>query len=299
MPDSALFAVDWGTSSFRAYRLDADGAVIEQRQAPLGILKVANGDFAGTLQGEIGGWLAQSEAPVLMSGMIGSRQGWSEAPYAPCPAGLADLARHLHPVDVTPGRRGWIVPGLVHRGASGPPDVMRGEETQIMGVLGAIGAGRHLICLPGTHSKWVDLVDGRVAGFTTHMTGEVFGMLRQHSILGRLMDGDAVDLDGFDRGLDRARDGGGVLHHLFGVRTHGLFGEIAASALPGYLSGLLIGHELANAGDGKSEVLILGTAELARLYQHALARFGRPSRLLDPDAAHRGLFALLPHLPKD
>jgi 2-dehydro-3-deoxygalactonokinase len=299
MPNrTALIAIDWGTSSFRAYRLDAAGATIEQRSAPLGILKVTDGDFSGALKGQIGDWLAGTAAPVLMAGMIGSRQGWSEAPYAACPAGLADLTAHLHPVSID-GRRAWIVPGLVHRPQAGPPDVMRGEETQIFGVLDALGPGSHRLCLPGTHSKWVDIADGRILAFSTHMTGEAFAVLRGHSILGRLMVEADAELAWFDRGVARARDGGGLLHHLFGVRTLGLFGDVPPAGLPHYLSGILIGHELAAAAIESGPIHLLGAAELVALYQRALGLYGRPARLLDPDAIRRGLFALLPHLPRD
>ncbi len=237
-----MIAVDWGTSSFRAYRLGSDGEVQEKREAPLGILQLKGAHFAGALESQVGDWEAAGEATILMSGMIGSRQGWAEAPYVECPAGAADLAKRLHPVEWR-GKTLWIVPGLVDR-TRGVPDVMRGEETQLIGVLPALGSGRHTICLPGTHSKWVRIEAGRIAGFRTHMTGEVFAVLRQHSILGRLMS-DGPDDDGaFEAGLARATEAGGLLHHLFGTRTRGLFDELAATSLSSYLSGIVIGHEL-------------------------------------------------------
>ncbi|MSP88847.1 MAG: 2-dehydro-3-deoxygalactonokinase [Alphaproteobacteria bacterium] len=295
---TALIAVDWGTSSFRAYRLDGAGATIEQRGAPLGILKVEGGDFAGAFKAQIGDWLAVTAAPVLMAGMIGSRQGWSEAPYASCPAGPTDLAARLHPLMVD-GRRCWIVPGLVYRAADGPPDVMRGEESQILGVIGRLGPGRHRLCLPGTHSKWVDVADGRIVSFATYMTGETFAVLRAHSILGRLMADGGDDLAWFDRGIRRAREGGSLLHHLFGVRTLGLFGDVPPEGQPHYLSGVLIGHELAAVSPGSGPVYLLGAPALAALYRRALELLGCEARLLDPDAIRSGLFALLPHLPRD
>ena len=299
MTDStALIAVDWGTSSFRAYRLDRAGATLDQRTAPLGILKVEGGDFAGAFKAQTGDWLIGTQAPVLMAGMIGSRQGWSEAPYASCPAGPADLAARLHPLTVD-GRRCWIVPGLVYRAPDGPPDVMRGEESQIFGVLDRLGPGRHRLCLPGTHSKWVDIADGRIHGFATYMTGETFAVLRGHSILGRLMADGGGDLAWFDLGVARAREAGGLLHHLFGVRTLGLFGDVPPEGQPNYLSGILIGHELAAVAPGRGPVHLLGAPVLASLYRRALELFDCEACPLDPDAIRSGLFALLPHLPKD
>lgn len=285
-----MIAVDWGTSSLRAHRLGPDGKVLEKREAPLGILQIQGGDFAAALESQAGDWEAAGETTILMSGMIGSRQGWSEASYVECPAGAADLARRLHPV-AWRGETLRIVPGLVDR-SGGVPDVMRGEETQLVGALPALGPGRHTICLPGTHSKWVRVEDGRIAGFRTHMTGEVFAVLKQHSILGRLMSEGPDDDAAFGAGVDRAREAGGLLHHLFGARTRGLFDELPAASLSSYLSGLLIGHELAAEDARAATVHVLGAPHLARRYLQALERLGRSAAALDPDAAAAGLFRI-------
>jgi 2-dehydro-3-deoxygalactonokinase len=290
-----MLAIDWGTSSFRAYRV-VEGVVREKRAAPLGILQVAGGDFAGALEGQVGDWLAAGERPVAMSGMIGSRQGWVEAPYVECPAGADDLAARLCPVRWAE-REAWIVPGLVDH-SGGVPDVMRGEETQLIGALGELGPGSHLVCLPGTHSKWARIADGRIAGFRTHMTGEVFGVLKAHSILGRLMAEGGEDEGAFDEGLARARETGGLLHHLFGARTRGLLGGLPAAALSSYLSGLLIGHELAAEADGAQAVHLIGAPRLTGLYARALGRLGKIAHVLDPDAAVAGLVALTRDLPR-
>lgn len=284
-----MIAVDWGTSSFRAYRLGPDGKMQEKREAPLGILQLKGAHFAGALDSQVGDWEAAGETTILMSGMIGSRQGWSEAPYVECPAGAAELAGRLHPVEWR-GKKLWIVPGLVDR-SGGVPDVMRGEETQLLGVLPMLGAGPHTICLPGTHSKWVRIEDGRIAGFRTHMTGEVFAVLKQHSILGRLMTEGADDEAAFNAGVTRAGEPGGLLHHLFGTRTRGLFDELPSASLASYLSGLLIGHELAAEG-GSGTVQVLGSPHLARRYGQALQHLGRSAVVLDPDAAVAGLFQI-------
>ena len=273
-----MIAVDWGTSSLRCYRLDARGEIVESRSSGDGILNVAAGQFPRVLEEQIAGW---KETPIVMSGMVGSRQGWKEAPYVKCPAGFDEIAAQL--VEVRQGT--WIVPGLSCRDTAGVPDVMRGEETQILGC-GAEGT----ICLPGTHSKWAEVENGRIERFSTFMTGEVYAVLRQHSILGRMMEEGKPDAGAFADGVKRSGDGGGMLHHLFGVRTRGLMGELAAAASASYLSGILIGHEL--RAQGAREFSVLGTVELALLYQRAAALLGMKARLLDPEAGVRALARL-------
>ena len=271
-----MIAVDWGTSSFRAYRLDAAGGIIETRSAPLGIRSVGAGRFAQTLDEQLAGW---DERPIVMSGMVGSRQGWVEAPYVPCPAGLEEIRAAMREVS----KGVWIVPGVSCR--DGVPDVMRGEEVQLL------GAGRDgLICLPGTHSKWVVMEDGRIQRFWTYMTGEVYAVLKQHSILGRMMEEGAPDPAAFADGVARSGQGRGLLHHLFGVRTRGLMGELGPVAAASYLSGILIGHELRSV-EAKT-VHVLGTAELARLYLAAAGQLGIRAQALDPQSGVRALFRL-------
>jgi 2-dehydro-3-deoxygalactonokinase len=294
-----MIAIDWGTSSFRAYRVTAGGAVLDKRSAPLGIMQIEGRRFAEALDSQIGDWLAAGEGPVLMSGMIGSRQGWQEAPYVACPAGPEDIARRLIEVGWGSGRRAWIAPGLSSRDTAGVPDVMRGEETQILGVLDRLPESAW-VCLPGTHSKWVEVREHRIARFTTHMTGEVFAVMKAHSILGRLFAGSATDLTGFDAGVQRARDPGGLLHHLFGVRARGLFGELADVSAASYLSGLLIGHELLSiSGAHAAQVYLLGSPELTQLYQRALEQLDRSSVTLDADAVVGGLSRLAQDLPEE
>ena len=293
-----MILIDWGTSGFRAYRVTADGRVTERREAALGILAVPDGDFAAACMQQVGDWLRAGEHPLLMSGMIGSRQGWRETPYADCPAGVAELAAGLVSVDLRTGARGWIVPGLSCRDDGGIADVMRGEETQILGVLDRLGAGAQTVCLPGTHSKWVRVEAGRIRGFRTYMTGEVYAVLRGHSILGRMMQGDATDGAHFEAGVQRAREAGGLLHHLFGVRASGLFGELAAADAAAYLSGILIGHELRAAAPARGQVHLLGAPALSALYQRALGCLGVQAQLLDSDAAVRGLIRLAADIPE-
>jgi 2-dehydro-3-deoxygalactonokinase len=276
-----VIAVDWGTSSLRCYRLDADGKFLESRSSNDGILNVAPGGFPQALEAQIRGW---DETPIVMSGMVGSRQGWAEAAYVPCPAGFEEIAAKL--LEVRWGvRRAWIVPGLSCSDSAGVPDVMRGEETQILGC-GVEGT----LCLPGTHSKWVEVEGGRIERFSTFMTGEVYAVLKQHSILGRMMEAGTPDTGAFADGVRRSGETGGLLHHLFGVRTRGLMGGLAPAASASYLSGILIGHEL-RSQDAR-QFSLLGAPELVALYQQAAAALGMQARILDATAAVHALSRL-------
>jgi 2-dehydro-3-deoxygalactonokinase len=299
-----MIGIDWGTSSFRAYRMDdRSGAVLERIETGQGILEVPPGGFAEALAAAIGPWLATepADAPVLLCGMVGSRQGWQEAPYLACPAGPAEIARALTLLPFAGARRCLLVPGLSTRDATGVPDVMRGEETKLIGLLEEVGEGEALACLPGTHSKWARVGGGRILGFATHMTGEVRATLLEHSILGRLAApggggaGEGGD-DAFRRGLRRAREGGGLLHHLFGTRALGLMGDLAPEETEPYLSGLLIGHEIAAAvaaGGGAADPVHLAGADiLCRRYAIALEEAGLACRRHEADLAARGLARL-------
>jgi 2-dehydro-3-deoxygalactonokinase len=288
-----VIAIDWGTSSLRAWRLDGpSGRILEQRRTALGIL-ACDGRFEAVLAQQIDGW---DDPKLLLAGMIGSRQGWREAPYVDCPATPAAIAAAVMPISAAslPGRQVAIVPGLQTRDADGVADVMRGEETQLCGLIGDLGPGVHTLCLPGTHSKWVRVVDGRIEAFRTAMTGEVYHVLRSHSILGRLMtEADAAfDPAAFDRGLSRAERPGGLLHHAFGVRTEGLFGALAPNQLPDYLSGILIGHELRELAPAGGGVHLIGQDALLARYGHALRARGCEPVPHGEDLAAQGLWRL-------
>ncbi|MBO9882107.1 2-dehydro-3-deoxygalactonokinase [Xanthomonas sp. D-109] len=290
-----MIVVDWGTSSLRGYRLDADGGILDLRRSDQGIA-ACQGRFAATLAALIDGW----DGDVVLCGMIGSRNGWIELPYAPCPADAAALAAAMQPLQdpALPGRTLWFVPGVASD-ADAVPDVMRGEETQLIGLLALLEqepptAEIHHVCLPGTHSKWVTLQDGRIASLATMMTGELYALLRTHSLLARLMDADdgVFDAAAFDAGVQRSGDPGGVLHHLFGVRSLGLFERLSAAAAPSYLSGLLIGHELRAHPVLPPVVHLVGGSGLLARYAHALATLGSRVRTHPEDLAARGLYRL-------
>ena len=285
-----LIAVDWGTSSLRGARLDEAGRVLEEKSAPLGILNVPNGDFAGVFTSLFSDWMKPAGSVCLISGMAGSRQGWVEAPYVACPAGPEELERHLHWIE--PGRIA-LVPGLsVEQGDV--PDVMRGEEVQIFGALRLAGVTEGLFVLPGTHSKWATVRDGQVTGFRTYMTGEVYGLLGQHSILARTLDAEApLDEAMFRRGVTRAGEGEGLLHNAFGVRALALFDRLSPAQSASYLSGVLIGEELrAQQLPAGRPVVVIGAPALTARYALALGHKGVTVRSFGAEATWAGLRAL-------
>lgn len=294
-----MIAVDWGTSSFRAYRLDGTGAVREQRSAAAGLLS-CQGQFGAVLAQQLEGW---DDPLVLMAGMVGSRSGWREVPYVACPAGQDEIAAGLCELDAAalPGKRVFIVPGVSqHAADDDAPDVMRGEETQLLGLLDRLpGAGPHTVCLPGTHSKWVQVHERRIVGLRTAMTGELYALLRRHSLLAALMppltppaaDADADDPDAFAQGVAASAAEGGLAHQLFGVRTRGLFGTLGPAQAPSYLSGLLIGHELRALRPAScTEVHLVGGAALRPRYERALRALGAVAQAHGEDLSAAGLF---------
>ena len=273
-----LIGGDWGSSNLRLFRFGENGSVLETRESASGVLAVADGAFEATLAGHIGDWLQAAPARIVLGGMIGSRQGWQEAPYAECPAdanAIAMLAQHVRSMlgDVR------ILPGARIDRADGCIDVMRGEETQAFGALSRIepaSAGARLVIMPGTHSKWVHVDEGRIVDFTTYMTGELYAVLKTHSILGRLMHGDAADPHAFATGVQRTLADPALSKWLFSTRSEGLFGRIAPSALASYLSGLLIGAEVGSASRNTPvrAATVIATPDLARNYRIALELAG-------------------------
>jgi len=295
--EPALIGVDWGTSSCRAYLISRGGQVLEKTIDGPGVLQVAKGAFAKTLADMINGW-RQPGLPVVLSGMIGSRQGWIEAPYVHVPARFDQIVAGMvrHPEDPAI----HLIPGLAQDLPDQAPDVMRGEETQILGALDD-ATGRQLLIMPGTHSKWVLIEEGAIVWFATYMTGELFAVLKDHSILGRLMgasDGEEHQST-FIRGLDANRNlPGGLLQQLFSVRTLGLFERLSEAETPAYLSGLLIGHEIEEAlthlgapTDGMS-VAVVGASSLAKRYVGALVHAGLKPFSTGDDVAARGHYHL-------
>jgi 2-dehydro-3-deoxygalactonokinase len=286
-----LIAVDWGTSNFRAFRVSAEGHVFARCSSPQGILRVTEGDFAEALRAEVSVWLAAGEKHILLCGMIGSRQGWVEVEYLPCPVGIEELADAVVPVPFS-GAKVRLVPGVIGPDAAGVPELMRGEETAAVGMLDAC-AGGGLVCFPGTHSKWIQLSDRKIVSFTTCMTGELYGALRKCTILERTMTSNAaIDKTAFHDGVKRSADLGGLLHHLFGVRTLALMRQMKEDVSASYLSGLLIGHEVRATMPRGSHVHLVGAAHLCNLYAQVIEACGGRATAEDEDAAALGLAAI-------
>jgi 2-dehydro-3-deoxygalactonokinase len=294
-----LIVLDWGTTSLRAYLLGGDGQILERRAEPLGILHVPHRDFVAAFDRVTADWRrAHPGISALACGMIGSAQGWRETPYVPVPAGAAEVAHAL--VDA-PAAGLRIVPGVAQRGAH--PDVMRGEESQVIGALARHSdlARRSLIVLPGTHSKWVRVVAGRIDAFTTYVTGELYALLRERSTLGRLAlerpdASHAERAAAFADGVRHARDAGGLAPLLFGVRARALVGDLPAGASLDYLSGLLLGDEVRSglAAAGPPDALA-GDPTLCSRYADALTHFGVAGVPVLGDPAPVGLWTIAEH----
>ncbi len=287
MTHKSFIALDWGTTSFRAYLIGADGSVKNQFASPEGILAVKDQGFEAVLESHIGSW--DKTLPVVASGMITSRQGWIELPYAECPAGLLDLASHLKVHQTTSGRTIHFITGMHHKSTSIGHDVMRGEETQ---VFGSLESGALHFVAPGTHSKWIDVAKHKIIGFSSYMTGEVFALLRNHSILGRLMTSDVADEPAFLKGVDKALvDPAGFLHSIFSVRTLGLFNDMHPEHLASYLSGIVIGTEVAHAtvnNDRAAKYVVLASAGIGARYVQAMTHAGLNAVMGDPLAVIKG-----------
>jgi 2-dehydro-3-deoxygalactonokinase len=273
---SGLIGLDWGTTSLRAYWLSDAGKIRETRVRPWGIRHLPSGGFDAALNDIIEGW---PKLPHLACGMVGSRNGWLEVPYLDLPADTSQLGSAIRSVRANDGLDVHIVPGL--RNPHGP-DVMRGEETQLLGALALQPAlaPHSTWILPGTHSKWANVRDGAVLDFCTLMTGELFALLRQHSILCAGLGDAVVDPDAFARGVIAARDSGaaGALSRLFSTRALMLDGELAPAAVPEYLSGLLIGEELrsslaTNRFRSETPYQLIGDAALCARYRLAASHF--------------------------
>lgn len=308
---AALIALDWGTTSLRAYLFDAAGNVLATRMSTAGIMNLPvpaeEGGFDAAFDEACGVWLADApHLPVVAAGMVGSAQGWVQAPYVETPASADALVAGIVRVRTASGIELAVVPGVLEPGAL--PNVMRGEETQVFGALGEatasadVQAQTALIGLPGTHAKWVVVEGARIARFYTFMTGEVYAALTAHTILGRTMKRPAEpDTSAFVRGVTVAREHGcaGLLATAFSARTLGLTGQLAADEQPDYLSGVVIGHELLGleASLARRDVSLaacapqlIGTDALCERYRLALEQFGCTGARFVQQATERGLW---------
>lgn len=293
---AALIGLDWGTTRLRAYLYGDDGAVLDSRSRPHGIRALPEGGYDAALAGITQDW---PHCPRLACGMVGARGGWHEMPYLDLPADVHGVAAALEQVVAADGAPVHLVPGLRNPAR---PDVMRGEETQILGALASTStlAAHATLVLPGTHCKWVAIEDGRVTDFRTAMTGELFSLLLRHSILGAGLDPDAAPGTArFADGVHAARGSGpaGALSRLFSARALMLDGTLAAGDVPAWLSGLLIGEEIRGivaegAFDLSTPPRLVGDATLCARYREALATFSIDATTEDEDTAAYGLWCI-------
>ena len=273
----SCIATDWGTTNRRAWALGPGGEVLARRSDGNGLLGVEDRRFADSFLTFCGEWLDGSRrVPVIMGGMVGSKLGWKEAPYLQAPIALSRLGEGLCSVGEVGNAAIWIVPGVARDDAT-QPEVMRGEDCEILGALQSTGADSGIFLLPGTHTKWAVVEGGRLVDFRTYMTGELFGLLRKSGTLSQLMEGDSLDMAAFHKGVARAAspESGHLLHSLFSVRSLGLFERLPRTSLAGYMSGILIGSELRDAalwlkGRGAGlAVTGIGASSLLQAYRDA------------------------------
>jgi 2-dehydro-3-deoxygalactonokinase len=271
-----FIAVDWGTTNRRAYLLDSSGKCSDEFEDDQGIMSVAKGGFPDAVEAvrkRLG------DRPLLLAGMIGSSRGWVEAAYVPSPAGIAELVRGL----VWAGEREAIVPGVSYLG-DGRADVMRGEEVQLLGAAAAgLVATDALVCHPGTHNKWTVLRDGQIQSFRTVMTGELFSLLKEHSILADMLDGEVAPNDAFRAGVRQGFWEEALPAELFSIRARVLLGQAERKDAASYASGVLIGTDvrIGLATPVAVQVVVMGRPDLTALYAVAIEEAHRQAVELD------------------
>jgi 2-dehydro-3-deoxygalactonokinase len=299
---AALIGLDWGTSRLRAYLFDDQGSVLAVKERPWGVLAMPEGGFARAFHAAVSDWrTAKPDLPAIAGGMIGSTEGWVAVPYCACPAGPVELAAGLVSAATGDGVV-HVIPGVEQRGAA--PDVMRGEETQIAGALALFPerAANWTLVLPGTHAKWVAVRDGRIARFTTYLTGELFALLSEHSILGRPARNTTREPanraaenagDAFERGVGVAREAaGGIAPLLFRTRSMVLTKALRPEESLEFLSGLLIGDEVHSAlPPAAANLALIGDPALCERYRRALAAFGIDAQIVEA-ATPAGLWTI-------
>ena len=289
MSKAAFIAGDWGTSRLRLFLCDERGHVLARGEGEGASVPDCGGRFAAA----VAAWdKAHGVLPAVLGGMVGSTIGWKEVPYLKCPARPGAIAGAALRFE-SDGRAIAILPGLSCTGKTGAPDVMRGEETQILGALRLrpdLSKGRHVLCMPGTHVKWVVVEDGAVVQFQTALSGELFELLRRHSVLAR--DSGEVDAQSpaFAQGLDfaRANEAADLLHLLFSTRSRVVTGQMPKADAASYLSGMVLGKDIGSARallDLKGPVQLICTPGLAALYAKVLQAYDLTSAVIDGDEA--------------
>ncbi len=293
-PTHPFIAVDWGISSFRAALIAPDGEILDELSEPRGILSFKQGEFAQYLIATCAKMTKAGGQSFVLSGMIGSKDGMAEVPYCACPATVMDVARGVR---WAVKDRVAIAPGVRFENE----DVMRGEEIQVFGAAAVLGLTDATMILPGTHSKWVNLEGGAILGFNTFMTGELYALLAQHSILAKSLpqQSSRFEPQAFLKGIDVASEGVNILNTAFSVRVKSLFKELAPEHAASYLSGLVIGEELAAMQVQPGvDLILVGNQQLTERYQLALEHLGANAKSLGAQAAWAGLYQIYQALSK-
>lgn len=286
-----MIAIEWSQFAFRAFRLTPAGAIRDRRSSARGLARIQDRRFGDALREEVGPWLAAGEQHVLLCGAIAGPDGWTDVPAIACPAGAAEIAAALVPIGFD-----WAevraLPHLACAAPDGTPDVSRGEEGAFAAALAMLPDGG-LACLPGLRSRWVRIAQHRIAGFSTHLTGEAFAALRPPVPATRMAREPAItDVAAFEAGLARAGQAGGVLHHLAAARSLVAAGALNDDAAAAYLFGVLTGHEAREglaANPGLRPVHVIGAPDLTAAYGRAIEAAGGMAERLDGEAVARGL----------
>jgi 2-dehydro-3-deoxygalactonokinase len=292
--------LDWGTTNFRAFLVKSDGSIIDEKEGDRGIQSVAKGEHERVVSEALASWRAEyGPLDILAAGMIGSRNGWIEMPYVPTPAAAADLAAACRTIELAEGDRLTFLPGLTDPTAFPFPDVMRGEETQLVG----FGLMRDMIVvLPGTHAKWAEIRNGRIERFRTFVTGEIYTTLANHSFLSKVATAERDHATAaFAKGVALAQEecarAGGLLTRLFAVRTGWLAGTTTPDEMKSRLSGLIVGWEFVEARAGGwfkegDTIAVVGDDDLVEVYERVATAFGLELAPAPADAAIRGALAI-------
>lgn len=300
LPDAAYEPVtvvlDWGTTNFRAFLVKSDGSIVDEKIGDRGIQSVTKGEHARVVSEGLASWRAEyGPLDIVAAGMIGSRNGWIEMPYVPTPAAVGDLAAACRTIELAQGDRLTFLPGLTDPTAFPFPDVMRGEETQLVG----FGLNRDMVVvLPGTHAKWAEIKGGRIERFRTFVTGEIYATLASHSFLSKVATAErdhatAAFAEGIALAQQECARAGGLLTRLFAVRAGWLAGTITPDEMKSRLSGLIVGWEFVEARAGGwfkegDTIAVVGDDDLVEVYERVATAFGLELAPAPADAAIRG-----------
>lgn len=297
MPIASLIGIDWGTTSFRAWTIDYKGRILDRLENKSGILSLSNRNFEVVFEECLGSWLENySRIPIVLSGMITSRNGWNETPYLSLPADTSKIAGALVPFRTKRDRLIHFVTGIARNIDDGIPDVMRGEETELIGAIADSKSSDGLYVLPGTHSKWVFVEQGAITRFHTFMTGELFALLSQYSIIQSLIEIGPFCKSSFIKGVAEVRhDQNSILSTIFSARTLAIFNRLHRCEISDYLSGLLIGTEIFSGLKNHnmlSSVTLIGRGDLLDRYKIAFQQNNVELVSLKSDMASRGIFEI-------